>query len=765
MQLASSERAVAVEPELGHSPRWWKSGFFGSLWEPLLVVLGVITVFWKLALTKQYSFLDSPDLANMVIPRLQPVIDAIRHWSILLWTPYEYFGQPTIGEVQPGVTSPFTFLLALAPLHNGQVQFFYVHLWFVLTHCLAGVFAWRFFKELGCSAWPAIVAGVLFATMGYYGNTGWPNNLQPAIMAPLVFLFLLRSLRGLAPLKNAAWAGVMLGISWLCGHHDPPLMMTLAVTGIGIYAIARGGHRRDASLRTLVLFSAMGLVAAVQILPAIEYGKLSTRWTETGPKRWNDKIPFSEHEDLSLNAVDLIHVVIPGGGGAYSDPFVGIVGLTLAAMAIWRGFGRKEVRLFTLLAIASLLYAMARTNALYGPLYALAPLVEKAREPVVALFLCHFAVAALAAIGAEIVFSVHDPASERRMIRILIWVGGVLFGVIFLLTSLKPAISTTFIVDGDPRPAMTAVIALLLAGIFLAWSRNALRREWALALVGLLVIIEQGNEVSWSWAQVRDPTRMALVNNLVDTQDLSAWLHKQPNPKRIQKDDKDVPFDFGDWYQIDSANFYGASVLSETVDLGGWWGERVGRMYGLNYALARTRPRAGFHDVYTGKTGIKIWYDPDAFPRAWTVHHTIVAPNERSGIDLVNDGKFDLRTTALTVGSRPVLDDCTEADRLTSINDQTESLQVKVTMACKGLLVVSDNFFPGWRAAVDGKGTDILKVNTALRGVIVPAGAHTVTMNYRPFSVYFGFLCTLAGLAGAVFLQRRREPDGPDLLP
>ncbi len=764
MQVTSHESLVALDPKRGHRARRWKTALRRTLWEPLLVVLGVITVFWKLALTKQYSFLDSPDLANMVVPRLQPVIYAIRHLSILLWTPYEYFGQPTIGQVQPGVTSPFTFLLALAPLHNGQIQFFYIHLWFVLLHCIAGVFAWRLFKELGCSAWPAIVAGVLFATMGYYGNTGWPNNLQPAMMAPLVFLFLLRSLRGRAPLKNAAWAGVMLGISWLCGHHDPPLMMTLAVTGIGIYAIARRGTRREAALRMLVMFTAMGLVAAVQILPAIEYGKLSTRWTETGPKRWSDSIPFSEHEDLSLNTVDLLHTVIPGGGGGYSDPFIGIVGLTLAAMGIWRGFGRKEVRLFTLLAIASLLYAMARTNALYGPLYALAPLVEKAREPIVALFLFHLAVAALAAIGAEVVFSVHDPASEGRMIRILIWLGGGLFGVIFLLTSLKPAITTTFIVDGDPRPAMTAVIALLLAGIFQTWSRNALRREWALALVGLLLIIEQGNEVSWAWAQVRDPNRMALVNNLVNTQDLSDWLQKQPNPKRVQKDDKDVPFDFGDWYQVDSANAYGASILSETVDLGGWWTERVGRMYGLNYAVGRTLPRAGFHDVYTGKTGIKIWYDPDAFPRAWTVHQIMVASNERSGIDLVNSGKFDLRTTALTLGSRPVLDTCGNADRVTNINDQTEAVQVKVTMACKGLLVVSDNFFPGWRAAVDGKAADIIRVNTALRGVIVPAGTHTVTMNYRPVSVYFGFLCTLAGLAGAFVLQRRRELDGPDLL-
>jgi uncharacterized membrane protein YfhO len=187
-------------------------------------------------------------------------------------------------------------------------------------------------------------------------------------------------------------------------------------------------------------------------------------------------------------------------------------------------------------------------------------------------------------------------------------------------------------------------------------------------------------------------------------------------------------------------------------------------MYGLNYALARTRPRAGFQDVYTGKMGIKVWYDAGAFPRAWTVHQIVAAPNERSGIDLVNSGTFDLRTTALTVAPTPVLDTCSDADRVTKIDDQTEALQVRVTMACKGLLVVSDNYFPGWRAAVDGRAADILRVNTATRGVIVPAGTHTVTMNYRPFSVYFGFLCTLAGLAAAVLLQRRHERDGLDLL-
>ena len=735
-----------------------------ALREPAAVVLAIVTVFWKLALTKQYTFLASPDLANMVVPRLEPVIDAIRHGSILLWNPYEFFGEPPIGQVQPGVTSPFTFLLALAPLHNGQVQFFYIHLWFVLLHCIAGLFAWRLFRELGCSAGPAVVGGVLFATMGYYGNTGWPNNLQPAILAPLVFLFLLRSLRGRAPLKNAAWAGVMLGISWLCGHHDPPVMMTLTVAGVGLAAVARRGNRRAAALRMLLLFAAMGLVAAVQILPALEYGKLSLRWTSTGPKTWRDRVPFPEHEQESLKPPDLLHVLIPGGSGLYSDPFVGIVGLSLAAIAVWSGFRRKEVRLFTLLAALALLYAMAGSNVLYGPLYALVPLIEKTREPIVALFLFDFAVAVLAAMGAEIVFSRPEPARERRMAAILTCFGAALFGLIFILGSLKPSLNATSPVDGDSRPVMTALIALLLAGVFQAWSRHALRREWALALIGLLVVMEQGYEVSLAWTHESNTSGMALLNNLVDTQDLSAWLRKQPNPKRIQKNDNDVPFNFGDWYMIDSANAYGASMLAQTYVLGGLWDERIGRMYGLNYSLSRTQPRAGLQDVFTGRSGVKIWYDPDAFPRAWTVHRLIVAPDDRAGARMVNTQPFDLRTTALTVGTRPRLKSCAGADRVTAIDDQTTSVRVAVDMSCTGLLVVSDSWYPGWRAEVDGTPVDIWKVNTAIRGVVVPAGRHTVTMRYRPLSVYLGLICTLAGLAGAIVLQNRREKDGADLL-
>jgi uncharacterized membrane protein YfhO len=145
------------------------------------------------------------------------------------------------------------------------------------------------------------------------------------------------------------------------------------------------------------------------------------------------------------------------------------------------------------------------------------------------------------------------------------------------------------------------------------------------------------------------------------------------------------------------------------------------------------------------------------------VHDVVVAPNEWNGRDMVNNWTFDLRTTALTVKSRPNLEKCDGSDQVTGIDERPATVTVNVEMACTGLLIVSDNDYPGWHATVDGKPSAIWRVNTVIRGAVVDRGRHQMVMKYRPGSVYFGLFCLILGLAGAVVLQRRPEPDGLDL--
>lgn len=738
-----------VETDSTPSRPAWLPNWLVRVWPPALLVSAVITVFWKLALTKQYTFLESPDLANQVMPWLQAQVYAIRHWSVLLWDPYEWFGLPLLGQVQPGIASPFTFLLALAPLHDGHIQPFYVGIWFVLMHCVAALFAYCLLRDLKLAVWPALVGGLLYATAGFCGNTEWPEVLSSGIWAPVVFLFLLRSLRGRWPLKSAAWAGLLLGTAWLCGHHEPALMLTFAVMGTGLAAFLQSGDRKAVALRLAIVFGVMALVSAVQVLPAMEYGKLAKRWTATGPLTWKMKVGIPEHEDSGLQPRDLIHFALPGGSGLRTDPFFGVVGLSLAAIALCGAWKRREVRLFTILALCALLYAMSRNNPIYGLLYVFMPFVEKARGPIMALSVFHFAVTMLAGVGADVLFARPAWARESPALKgLLCFAGGVLALMFF-----KP--------DLDSRWISMALIALLLAALYHAWASGHVRREWALAAIGLLVILERGNEVGWGWANVHDEKRTVFLKPMLETQDVGHYLQWFPGIKRVGVNGDDVKFTFGDWYRLDSAHAFTTSMLNSTSELG-WWQDRLVQMYGINFVVSRTPTRPEHQqEMFQGSSGLKVYVNLDVFPRAWTVHNTLVAPNEWNGATMVRDSDIDLRKTAVLVKETPRVDTCGDADKVTGIIDRPQFVQVNVEMACKGLVIVSDNWYPGWDAWVDGNSAKIWKVNTVIRGVVVGPGRHQVTMKYRPFSVYFGVVCLALGLAGTAVLQRRKVDDDP----
>jgi hypothetical protein len=53
-----------------------------------------------------------------------------------------------------------------------------------------------------------------------------------------------------------------------------------------------------------------------------------------------------------------------------------------------------------------------------------------------------------------------------------------------------------------------------------------------------------------------------------------------------------------------------------------------------------------------------------------------------------------------------------------------------------GFLVLSDQYFPGWKAFVDGKETPIYKVHEIIRGIVIPEGEHKVEFVYRPWKIY-----------------------------
>ena len=728
----------------------------------LVIIFAVVTVFWKLALTDEYTFLAHPDGASEVLPRLQAQVYAVRHWSIALWDPYSFLGMPLLGQMEPGIANPFNLLLALAPLQDGRIQFYYVDLWFVALHCFAAIFAYLLFRDLGVSRGAGVVAGVFYATSGFMGAIAWPQFFEATMLAPLVFLFLLRAMRGRTPLKSAAWAGVFLGISWTGGHHMPVLVLTLTAFAVACSMFFRPGFRRQAAIRSFTMLVFMGLVSAVQLLPSIEYGRRAIRWTDSGALEWKDKIPYAEHASYGLSPSDLLHFVWPGLHNA-GDPFTGVLALSLAALAIWGAFRRPEVRVFVLVALGGLFYAMPRNDVLYGWLYTFVPLVERAREPVIALTMCHFAIAVLAAFGLDILL--RDPEATRKLgvTRVLLWFGLVTFGLFNLVAYLRPTVSSATI-DGDPRIGMIGLIAILLAGVYAAWRRGQITRKSVIVFCLLLLVVEQGNETAYYWQSKSSDETAKYLKPIEDSSDIAHYLDRQPNPKRIEINDKDVLFSFGQWNRIDSVRSYTTGILAQMVKLH-WWEDRLARLYGVGYAISKQPFRPGQVDVFTSRSGLKVFRNPEPFPRAWTVHQVRVMTNDDDASKAVReDPNIDLHTTGVMVQKAPAIENCPGSDRVLQIVESAEYTYVKAEMQCRGLLVMSDSWYPGWSAKVDGQPTDLWHVNEVMRGVVVPKGSHEVRIVYRPVSVYAGFGCMLVGLAGAGFLQRRREDHNVDLL-
>ncbi|HMD48994.1 MAG TPA: YfhO family protein, partial [Bryobacteraceae bacterium] len=83
------------------------------------------------------------------------------------------------------------------------------------------------------------------------------------------------------------------------------------------------------------------------------------------------------------------------------------------------------------------------------------------------------------------------------------------------------------------------------------------------------------------------------------------------------------------------------------------------------------------------------------------------------------------------------------------------SVTLDATLACAGMVVLSEAYAPGWTATIDGGPAEIREVDGPLRGVATPAGKHRIQMRYRPRSVIWGAILTLAGLAGICVLGLR----------
>lgn len=708
-----------------------------------------------------------------------------------VWNPYTYGGHPFLADVQAAVFYPLSTLLLLLtlPWQEAGARLYFLQLEAVLHVALAGVFTYLLAAELTGQRWAGVLAGITFAFSGYL--TGYPPVqlavLRTAVWLPLLLWLLLRTAAEPARWRWPVGLGVAAAAAFLAGHSQTFLHIAYTAGAWGVLLMALrwrslGGHARlrlGLALLGSVLI-ALGLSAA-QLLPSVEFAGLSVR-ANVDYAFVAGGFPLQDTWQLLLPAV-LTH---------YSPLYVGVIGLGLA----WTGaacvFGRwaqapaKARRLpsprvgaafFLGLAVVGLLLSYGGNGFLYPLFYSLAPGWN--------LFRGQERAAYLAALGLSVLAGYGMWALEAMPLRLRAWtatafaaaaIGGTyLFGLLWQLPGRTAIGETQFLLAAALTVALASTFAVLLRTP--GWSTR--RSLWlAILAAANLFLVNMGTN-----AGEFGPARRVLLAPEVQAVQAAAQSGRAESvglPGRVYNEFR-VYEDYG--MRIGVEDVWGASPLRlaryaqlfDEFPL-----DRMWRLLGVEHVLTWRKELFGPSELLgefpQAADTTYLHRLPGAHPRAWLATR-LQGTDDVAALALLADHAFDLETDAVVESTALPADVQIRSTSETGGAAQVRvtrrgpaDLQIEVQNSPGALLVVAENWMPGWRVLdlnctgecpqesnpIGLPSFQPLRANLTLVGVPVPRGSYRFALQYRPFSVQLGLwigAVTLL-LLGAALLVR-----------
>jgi len=144
--------------------------------------------------------------------------------------------------------------------------------------------------------------------------------------------------------------------------------------------------------------------------------------------------------------------------------------------------------------------------------------------------------------------------------------------------------------------------------------------------------------------------------------------------------------------------------------------------------------------------------------RAFVVGDRILASETSQIVPMVLSPNFDPSRTVILEEPSPVGEPEARGSFITWERDDPQEIILKVQMKGNGYLVLSDTFYPGWNATVDGQPARILKANSNFRALWLTKGEHGVDFVYEPRSFRLGLMVSLVAwiiFLGGVFWRRK----------
>ena len=696
------------------------------------------------------------------------------------WVPYVFGGVPLFAN--PGST--FYPVRWLADLLGPTTLFFPLLFWIQF-----GVAGWGMYllaRELGARRWVAFVAGLAFQWTGITSSwvyAGHDGRIIVVTLAPLLFCCLHRGIRTgrLAPFAGAA---ATIGLALLSFQIQNAYYLLLAAFLWALFCLFRFElHRRPGALgRTVglgVAAVAFGFVlAAVNFLPFQGYVDASPRGMTGGRGyEFSTSYSMSPRAVVGLAVPEQVGATIQNQRGEYVFPvyrgenafrlhteYVG--GLVMVLLVVGAYYCRRNRYwwFFAGLGLFALSLALGGNTPLYRLYYELLPGLKRFRAPDLAYYVLAFSLVCMAALTLERLAALRErrgsPEGEDSP-RPLPWLAGGV-AVVGVLGALFVGAASGAMAEGTAglTPAQGwmrfAFFAGATAAVLWAWFARKLAPLATLVALSLLTTADL-----WLVGKrFLHTTPSPAVQYAED--EITAFLRQQRGPFRFWAPAGqsawppyiNLPMGFAlenaageHGNQLQRYNEFVGTSAQAMADFSNLGDPRFLAVANVRYLVISAELQLPWlREAYRGSQAI-VYENALALPRAYLAQAVRAVPGDAT-LAAMRDTTWNPWETTIVeaprdlgLASGPLQGDA----RIT--RHTPDRVTVRTTASRPALLVLSENHYADWHAEVDGREAPIYRTNHTFRGVVVPAGTHTVDFTFRPRALYTGFYLHLAALA------------------
>jgi len=741
-------------------------------WHAMLIIAAIAGIFFRDILLQKAFFWEDFIYQYYAFRNFAAV--SLAQGTIPLWNPYTFGGMPFQADIQTALFYLPNLLLTLF-VSGGRLHFFWVELMIILHFVIAGVSMYYFVKELGLERVYALFSAVAFLLSGFLiVHVIHQTFVSQVAWTPLVLLLVRRTLLRKSILSMVL-AGLTLGHAVLAGSPQFTLYIFLLVFFYFLFEWIGAARTQgwSASLPMLPLAAGVVILAvaltAIQLLPTMELAPLSKRAT----------ISFENSAEGSLHWEQIVTLVAPkyfGARGAVENSYmfqqeywgywetciyVGVLPLMMAGLSLLLIKKNRYVAFFAGILSFGFFYCLGKNFYLHSFFFHLVPGFDKFRDPGRMSFFFTFAAAILSGFGLR--FAVEHLGANSRNVRkflIIAATGGVL---VFLLAEAGAfqTIGSSPLAPGihaNAVQAATTSLGLFLGAcvlLFLVIRRRAVTTMAILALVAFHCIDMNIFGFDHNNGRTSPEQYYNRPKRIVDA------LKEEGTREYFRVNSRE-----GGYMLLDRNQ----GMVDRVFLLEGYTPLVLRRVYPPAKTLEQTYDllNARYRIIVNQKDGtMGLRTASNYLPRAFIVYGDTVVHGEAAAQAFMESDSFDPRKTVVYEESPAVVLGTSHSDTAGSAvitEYDLNSMTLSATTARNGILVMSERYYPGWHAYVDGIELPLVEADWCLRAIPISAGTHEVVVRFEPESFSRGVSITLLALAMAVaivavsFIRKRRTP-------